>query len=164
MNSYAKEILIQHIQEKIRTRILNEVNYQNQTNEYLQTAKLHLDYKAQKLSHNLNKSDEVTTKIQQELDKIREEVENLKNEVTQKSAKFINKENCFDFVYKDNKFSEIVNLISSQATIEDILIYIKKGFEKGIISFDETVRSIRLYSRELMKLKFIKDKILSKYQ
>lgn len=130
----------------------------------METAKLHLNYKAEKLAANLNKSDEVISKIQEELEKIKVEINNSKDAVFQKSSKFINKDNCFDFVSKDYKFDPVVNLLCSQATIEDILIYIKKGFEKGLISFDETIRSIRIYTRELMKLKFIRDKILNKYQ
>jgi len=157
-----KEILIQHIKEKIQGRFLEEVNFQKETYEFLETAKMHLDYKAQKLSFNLDKSDEIISTIQEELEKIKKEVNIMKNEVEERSSKFINKENCFDFVVKDIKFNTIVNLLCSQATIEDILIYIKKAFEKGVISFDETVKSIRIYSRELMKLKFIRDKILTK--
>jgi len=120
-----------------------------------------LDYKAQKISFTLNKSDEVISKIKEEHTKIKEEIVNFNNEVSQKSSKFIKKDNCFDFVSKDSFFEKNINLICSQATIEDTLIYVKKGFEKGVISFDETVKNIRLYSRELMKLKFIRDKVFN---
>ena len=55
-------------------------------------------------------------------------------------------------------------MLCSQATIEDSMIYIRKSFQKGAINFDETVKNIRLYSRELYKLRFIKDKILNLYR
>lgn len=163
-NANIKGILINQIKEKVQNRIIQEVNYQTETEKYLETAKLHLDYRAQKLSFNLDKSDEVINMIQDELKKINEDVNDIKNENTHKSSKFINKDNCYDFVLKDKKFDLIVNNLCSQASIEDILIYIKKGFEKGAISFDETVKSIRFYSRALMKLKFIKDKMLNKFK
>lgn len=133
-------------------------------NEYLENAKLHMDYRAQKLSHVINNSDDIFAKFEEHSIQKKQEIENLKKINEEKSSKYITKENCFDFISKESKFDSVVNIICGEATIEDILIYIKKAFEKGALNFDETVKNIRSYSRELMKLKFLKDKLIAKYK
>jgi len=122
-----------------------------------------MDYRAQKLTHVIDKSDDIFAKFEEQSIQIKEEIENLKKINEEKCSKYITKENCFDFISKESKFDSVVNILSGQATIEDILIYIKKAFEKGSLNFDDTVKNIRSYSRELMKLKFLKDKFIAKY-
>jgi hypothetical protein len=66
-------------------------------------------------------------------------------------------ENCFSLVAVNNQ--NLINFIAIEATIEDCLNIIKKGFERHIISFSECIRYIRVFSREIMKIKFARDKM-----
>ncbi len=163
LNAKIKAELIDHIKLKIQGRFVEENLYQKQTTDYLENAKLHLDYRSQKLANIIDRSDYIFNDLKVELIKIQKEVDNLTDSIKEKSSKYISKDNCFEFINKDEKFDILVNILCCQATIEDILVYIKKGFERRVINFDETIRSMRLYSRELTKLKYIKDKILLRY-
>jgi len=51
-----------------------------------------------------------------------------------------------------------------EASIEDMFIIIKKGFAKGNITFNETVKFIRNISREAIKIKFLRNKIQKEYE
>ena len=74
---------------------------------------------------------------------------NINNKITQ--------ENCFSFVTLNNQ--NLINFISIEATIEDCLNIIKKSFERKIINFSECVKYIRTFSREMMKIKTVKEKM-----
>ena len=48
-----------------------------------------------------------------------------------------------------------------QKTIEDYLVYLKKAYEKKIVSFEDMVNTTRQLSRELFYITYIRNK--SKY-
>lgn len=157
-----KEILIEHIKEKIQKKVVESMLYFKQTEDYLGNARLHLDYRAQKLSSVLDTSDNVLDDLSMATSQKKRETENYQKIIDDKKDKYITKENCFSYYEKDNKADSLLDVICQQATIEDILLYTKKGFEKGALSLDEIVKVIRLYSRELYKLNFYKNKLLKR--
>ena len=66
-----------------------------------------------------------------------------------------------------DKCDEIVNIkdgkeleyIIMSKTIEDYLVYLKKGYEKKIISFEEMLHKTRMLSRELFSINYLLNKI-----
>lgn len=80
------------------------------------------------------------------------------------SEQFLDNNNCYEFVTVKNPNNKFLQLLSMEATIEDVFIIIKRGFEKGNITFNETVKFIRGLSREAIKIKFIRDKISKEHE
>jgi hypothetical protein len=63
-----------------------------------------------------------------------------------------------EFIIVQN--GDILNIICAEAVIEDLIGISKKAFEKGAINFNECVRFIRSITREAMKAKYFRQKIL----
>ena len=102
--------------------------------------------------HPMNESVNVLKNIKQRLNEIEndlnKEIENSKN---------INKttlEKCDELIkIKDD---EDMKLLMMKKTIEDYLIYLKKGYERKIVSFDEMVNQTRALSRELFSIDYLR--------
>ena len=63
-------------------------------------------------------------------------------------------EKCDELIkIKDN---EDMKLLIMKKTIEDYLIYLKKGYERKIVSFDEMVNQTRALSRELFSIDYLR--------
>lgn len=61
---------------------------------------------------------------------------------------------CEDFVkIKDEKDLEYVVM---KKTIEDYLVYLKKGYEKKLVSFDDMVNQTRSLSREIFSIDYLR--------
>ena len=108
------------------------------------------------------KADISSNPMNQELEKLRyikdelNQIENnLQNELQQmqnscKSAF----EKCEEFIkIKDQKDLEYAVM---EKTIEDYLVYLKKGYEKKIINFNEMVEQTRSLSREIFSINYLR--------
>ena len=102
--------------------------------------------------HPMNESLNVLKKIKQRL----YDIENGLNQEIQNSGNS-NKttlEKCDELIkIKDD---EDMKLLMMKKTIEDYLIYLKKGYERKIVSFDEMVNQTRALSRELFSIDYLR--------
>ena len=61
---------------------------------------------------------------------------------------------CEDFItIKDKKDLEYVVM---KKTLEDYLLYLKKGYEKNVVTFDEMVNNTRMLSREIFTIDYLR--------
>lgn len=112
----------------------------------------------EKLKVFLSKKDEClntlnNTNYEMQQDKVSKKI--LLEKFTDQS---INNANCFEFVNVKNP-NNFLQMLAMEATIEDVFIFVKRAYEKGNMSFNDTVKFIRNLSREAIKIKFIRDKI-----
>jgi len=70
----------------------------------------------------------------------------------------INSENYKKFIKISNQ--KILRVVALEATVEDYFIITKKAYEKGVLSFNESVTINRNLSKEIFKLKYYRDKLL----
>ena len=157
-----KEFLVEKLKENLKEKLISQYMELNKTTNHLNYAKAFLDNKASKLNDIIQNSDDILESFQKEYLSIQQEIDKYKTVLSELKDKNINKENCYEYISLDEKFYPLAKILSSEATIEDTIIYLKRGFEKKAVNFDETIRSIRLYSRELLKLKFYRDKQINK--
>jgi hypothetical protein len=54
---------------------------------------------------------------------------------------------------------KLIKVITKEAVLEDFLFYIKKAYEKKIFNFQDTIKLIRLYSREQFAIKYYREKL-----
>jgi hypothetical protein len=118
----------------------------------------------EKLKNFVSKKDEHLNTMNVLNYEINQDVVSKKILIEKFSYQFMDQNNCFEFVYVKNPNNNFLQLLSMEATVEDMFIIIKRGFEKGNISFNETVKFIRNLSREAIKIKYIRDKIKNQYE
>lgn len=118
----------------------------------------------EKLKNFLSKKDEHMNTINVLNHELEQDKISKKILIEKFSNQFMNQNNCFEFVNIKNPNNNFLQLLAMEASIEDMFIIIKRGFEKGNISFNETVKFIRNLSREAIKIKFLRDKIEKQYE
>lgn len=114
----------------------------------------------EKLRNFLSKKDEHLNSMNVLNHEVNQDIISKKILIEKFSEQFLDQSNCFEFVTVKNPNNNFLQLLSMEATIEDMFIIIKRGFEKGNISFNETVKFIRNLSREAIKIKYIREKIM----
>ena len=135
-------------------------NIYNDLKEVDNTSKIELN--------NINKLYTEENYMKQELkklQKIKEYLNSVENKLIEEKNNILNSKNksifdkCDELIkIKDNKDFEYIIM---QKTIEDYLVYLKKAYEKKIVSFEDMVNTTRQLSRELFYIAYIKNK--SKY-
>ena len=98
-------------------------------------------------------------KIKAELNEIetvlQQEIHHIQNE--NKSSL----EKCEEYIkYKDEKDMEYTVM---KKAIEDYLVYLKKGYEKRLVSFDDMVNHTRILSREIFSIDYLRKQRKSYY-
>jgi len=135
-------------------------NVYNDLKEVDNTSKIELN--------NINKLYTEENYMKQELkklQKIKEYLNSVENKLIEEKNNILNSKNksifdkCDELIkIKDNKDFEYIIM---QKTIEDYLVYLKKAYEKKIVSFEDMVNTTRQLSRELFYITYIRNK--SKY-
>ena len=96
----------------------------------------------------LNKIKKDLVLIEKELIQENEQIKNSKKTVFDKSDELIK--------VKNHKLFE---LIIMKKTLEDYLIFLKKGFEKKVLSFEDMITKTRSFSRELFNINYSINKL-----
>ena len=56
-----------------------------------------------------------------------------------------------------------LKIIANETSMEEMILIVRKAFEKKKISFDDTIMFMRNTTRDIFAMKFLKDKTLNKY-
>lgn len=91
----------------------------------------------------LNKIKNNLVSIEKKLKQENEQIKNIKKTVFDK---------CDEIIKIKNQ--KVFELIIMKKTLEDYLMYLKKGFEKKVFSFEDMVMKIRSFSREIFNINY----------
>ena len=122
------------------------------------------------VNHRLNngniygKNDQLKSRFQT-LKNIKAKLEVIENNLNNEINDIKNNDNKSFF----DKFDEIVNVknqkdleyLAKIKDMEDYLVYLKKGYEKDIVSFKDMLNLTRALSREIFNLNYMRSKIKS---
>ena len=104
--------------------------------------------------------------MKKEMDKlitIKEKLSNVENQLIQANEAIIKKNKNKSIFDKCNELIKIKNekdmeYIVMKKAIEDYLTFLKKGFEKKIVSFEDLLKQTRLLSREIFSIEYLRKK------
>jgi len=88
--------------------------------------------------------------INLEISKLQESLKTESNEID-----FSNIQNLLEI--SNNK---IIKLVAIEANIEELLVIVKKAYERQVVELDETMKFIRSLTRESFKIKFYREKLM----
>ena len=145
------------------SKIKEDIKRIRSQEEKLNNYKQNFSSQIEKLIINLSKKSENDNTISILKNELDSELLSKKNFINKLGEEHLNKENCFNFVDLKNPEGNFIQILAMEATIEDMHIVIKRGFEKEAITFNDTMRFIRSLSKEAVKIKFTRDKIRKKY-
>jgi hypothetical protein len=153
-----KSILIEDIKKQVYKPISEEMRRLTREKEKLNNYKNVFINLIKRYKEYLIKRDDIIPYLESLIQHLDSNYFSIKGEVDSQMHTTISKKNCFEMVSVNNQ--NLLNFIAMEATIEDSLNIIKKGFERHIISFSECIRYIRIFSREIIKIKIAREKML----
>jgi hypothetical protein len=157
-----KRIYINEMVNTIFPKIKAEKNKLKIQQEQLNTFKSEFQNRIEKVKSLAERKDEIINRISTLSQGLQAQVEDLKNYIQMNSQLDFssNLENLDKFLNISDP--EVIKAVSTECVLEDMLLLIKKAFEKKIPGFDlnYTIKLIRKFSRELYTIKFYKEKLI----
>lgn len=152
-----KKKLVEELKKSLEQKIKLEVGVIKNTDETLNKYKKDLLSLKEKYMVFFNSKTSIENDIVKKIDSINREVGEINLNIIASKENVMTQDNYQTFIQAQNL--NLIRICSIEATIEDILLVLKKGFEKGVLKFDESVRIYRDMSKELIKVKFYREKI-----
>ena len=159
-SSVIKNILVEEVFDKISSKLISEYKKLNQQNKTLNNYKNQFRTENEKMMKYFTKKKDIENKCAKDLFHLNSEIKKFSEENKTKEVNKITEENCLNYIKVENP--EVIKSIANDVNYEELLVIIKKGFEKKSISFEEAIMSIRNISRDLFINKALTEKRIKK--
>ena len=157
-NSVIKNILVEEVFDKISSKLISEYKKLNQQNRTLNNYKNQFRNEIEKMEKYFMKKKEIQNKCAKDLFNLNSEIKKISEYNKTKEINKITEDNCLDYIKIESP--QVIKSIANDVNYEELMVIIKKGFEKKSISFEEYIMSIRNISREIFINKFLIEKQL----
>jgi hypothetical protein len=166
LNSAIKTELLLEIFNRVFNPIKQELSNLRKEQNSCQYFKQEFSLQNKKLSDSISNKESLFNSLRNHISNVTIEYNYLNSCINKLNEQILSQENIIKFVEvsADVIQQKILNLIAIEASLEDIINIIKKAYERQITDFANTIKLIRLISREIIKIKFLKDKELIKIQ
>ena len=151
-----KKILLEEVFDKISSKLISEYKKLNQQNKTLNNYKNQFRNENEKMEKYFAKKKEIENKCNKDLYHLNTEIKKYKEINKKKEINKITENNCLDYIKIESP--EIIKAIAKEINNEELIIMIKKGFEKKVINFKEAIMSTREAARNLFISKMITEK------
>ena len=157
-NEDFRNTLLNEVCTKINNKIKDEnrnLNFQLERIKQLKAQISEDNERIKKLSNNT----QLKNQLDEDLNKINQKISSLKTEL--ESNKGLTDDNCVN--YLNIQDSNCIKMISKEISTEEMILIVRKAFEKKKISFSDAVFFTRKATRDLFAIKFLKNKALKNY-
>ena len=114
-----------------------------------------------KIQNFVNRQFEIKTKCEEDMSNINKAIKSLKDYNEQNKEVSVNNENCLTFL--EILDPSALKIIANETSMEELILIVRKGFERKKVSFEDAISFIRNSSRDLFTIKFLKNKVIRKY-
>lgn len=152
-----KKKLVEELKRQLELKIKAEVVVIKNNDDTLNKFKKDLLALKERYIMFFNSKSTIENDIIKKIDSINREVGEINLNIIASKENVMCQENYQSFITVQNL--NLIKICSIEASIEDVLLVLKKGFEKGALGFEESVRIYRDMSKELVKVKFYREKI-----
>ena len=153
-----KNILVEEVFDKISSKLISEYKKLNQQNKTLNNYKNQFRNENEKMEKYFVKKKEIENKCVKDLYHLNLEIKKYIEYNKKKETNKITEENCLDFIKVESP--EMIKSIANEINNEELIIMIKKGFEKKVINFKDAILATREASRNLFVNKMVTEKKL----
>ena len=157
-----KIILLNEIYEKVANKIIKEEKKLKYQNRKMKDYKNLFTKENEKLQEFVKRKEEIETKCEEDMDNIIDEIEKVEKHNSEMRNKIVDEENCLDFLEIPD--TEAIKIIGDETSLEEMIIIVRKAFEKKKVPFEEAVTFMRNSYRDLYELKFRTEKVFNKYK
>lgn len=154
-----KRILVDQTLINVKDSFLSN-HVQNKSIKFqIENSKVSTNNKINELSEKIKEGDKIASVFEKLLKEIAVEKGKIKD-VIKSSNMQVNFENFRDFIDISDKEERILKFNSMEACIEDMILIIKKAYEKNILKYEEALRYTRLLSKEIFIMNFLKKRLI----
>ena len=153
-----KNILVEEVFDKISSKLISEYKKLNQQNKTLNNYKNQFRNENEKMEKYFVKKKEIENKCVKDLYHLNLEIKKYIEYNKKKEINKITEENCLDFIKVESP--EMIKSIANEINNEELIIMIKKGFEKKVINFKDAILATREASRNIFVNKMVTEKKL----
>ena len=153
-----KNILVEEVFDKISSKLISEYKKLNQQNKTLNNYKNQFRNENEKMEKYFVKKKEIENKCVKDLYHLNLEIKKYNEYNKKKETNKVTEENCLDFIKVESP--EMIKSIANEINNEELIIMIKKGFEKKVINFKDAILATREASRNLFVNKMVTEKKL----
>jgi hypothetical protein len=156
----AKQTLIQEIKSRILLKLKEENEKNKQIENKLNNYRQEFNNEQEKLKNFMLSKDNKTSKIRDVIYALESETQAMQMELSKTNDRMNNLQSIYSYI--NIQRPELLRIIAAEATCEELLATVKKAFQKEILTFDESVRNIRILTREILKMRFYREKIMQR--
>ena len=157
-----KNILLNEVCEKISNKLIEEKKRLKEQNRKIEEYKSKFYKENEKLKNFLNDQMQIKFKCEEDMTNMKNAIRKVKDYNDNNKIIIVDEENCLDYLDLPNK--NAIKIIADEACMEEMILIVRKGFERKKISFDEALFFMRNSSRDLFSIKFLKERELNKYK
>ena len=157
-----KNILIEEVSAKISNKLIEEKKRLKTQNDKLNNYKTIFAQENQKLQNFVNNQNLIKTRCDEDMNNMANALNKINNQINQGKNMTLNEENCLKLVEVSD--SNSLKIIAGETSIEEMILVVRKGFERKKISFAEAIMFMRNSTRDLFAVKFMKEKAINKYK
>ena len=151
-----KNILVEAVLDKISSKLIVEYKKLNQQNKTLNNYKNQYKYTNDKMEKYISKKQEITNECTKNLFHLNNDIKKYNEYIEKKKDDKITDQNCLEYIKVESP--QVIRAIANEINYEELIIMIKKGFEKKKITFEEAILSTRNAARDLFVSKIIRQK------
>jgi len=157
-----KNILVNEVTNKISNKLIEENKRLNSQKDKLIEYKNKLNEENVNMQKILNDQFSIKSICEEDMSNINKTIKNVKDYNDKNKAVSVNNENCL--TYLDIQDSNALKIIADETSMEEMILIVRKGFERKKISLDDAISFMRNSTRDLFKTKYLlKNKVLKKY-
>ena len=157
-----KEILINEVSSKISNNLVSEKQRLYNQNQKMKNYKSIFSQENEKLNNFVNTQNQIKTKCDEDMNNMNHALNRIQDQINKSKNMILNEENCINLV--DVPDPGAIKMIAQETCMEEMILVVRKGFERKKISFDQAIMFMRNSARDLFAIKFLKDKAINKYQ
>ena len=160
-NEEFKEILINEVSSKISDKLIAEKKRLNTQNEKLKNYKTVFAQENEKLLNFVNGQNQIRTKCDEDMSNMSHALDRVQDQINQTKNNLLTEDNCINLIEVPE--TAPLKIIANETSMEEMILIVRKAFEKKKISFDDAIMFMRNTTRDIFAMKFFKDKTLNKY-
>ena len=157
-----KDILIDEVSSKISNQLISEKQRLYNQNQKMKNYKSIFTQENEKIQNFVNSQNQIKDKCEEDLTNMEHALSRIHEQIDKSQNMVLNQDNCINLI--DIPDQGALKIIAEETCMEEMILVVRKGFERKKISFDEAIMFMRNSTRDLFTIKFLKDKAINKYK
>ena len=157
-NDELKNIVLNELSGKLIGKVMEERQRLNMQNQKLNEYKNQMVQENRRIEEFLSDQAKIRSICEDDMSNISTAIKNIEDYNKQNQNITITSDNCLTFLDIPNP--DCMKIIANEVSMEEMIILVKRAYEKKKIGFEEAISFMRNTTRELFAVKFLKNKAI----